>query len=89
MRVRRHRAHSLACDKTSTLPGCPKNASSRHNATVKAPTECKLRAGDCVVVRSPDEVLSTLDDEGALDGVPFCRSCPDRCRERRFASSVP
>jgi len=31
----------------------------------------RLRAGDRVFVRSPEEILSTLDDNGTLDGVPF------------------
>ena len=31
----------------------------------------QLRPGDMVEVRSPAEILATLDDEGALDGVPF------------------
>ena len=31
----------------------------------------KLRVGDLVVVRSADEILRTLDDNGALDGLPF------------------
>lgn len=29
------------------------------------------RVGDWVQVRSPDEILQTLDDEGAIDGMPF------------------
>jgi hypothetical protein len=31
----------------------------------------KLRVGDWVEVRSKDEILSTLDSEGCLDGMPF------------------
>lgn len=31
----------------------------------------KLRVGDLVVVRSANEILRTLDDNGALDGLPF------------------
>ena len=31
----------------------------------------KLRAGDVVVVRSPGEILATLDADGRLDGLPF------------------
>ena len=30
-----------------------------------------FRAGDCVIVRSPEEILSTLDADGTLDGLPF------------------
>ena len=31
----------------------------------------KLRVGDWVEVRSKDEILSTLDSDGRLDGMPF------------------
>ena len=31
----------------------------------------KLHAGDLVVVRSPGEILATLDADGRLDGLPF------------------
>ncbi len=31
----------------------------------------EFRAGDLVFVRSPEEILATLDGDGALDGVPF------------------
>ena len=31
----------------------------------------RLRPGDLVEVRPPAEILATLDDQGALDGVPF------------------
>jgi hypothetical protein len=31
----------------------------------------QLRPGDTVEVRPPAEILATLDDQGALDGVPF------------------
>jgi hypothetical protein len=31
----------------------------------------RFRAGDCVLVRLPEEILSTLDGDGTLDGVPF------------------
>jgi hypothetical protein len=30
-----------------------------------------FRAGDQIVVRSPEEILATLDTNGALDGLPF------------------
>jgi hypothetical protein len=30
-----------------------------------------LRHGDLVVLRSPDEILATLDETGSLDGLPF------------------
>ncbi len=35
------------------------------------PSVSPLRRGDVVVLRSPLEILETLDDSGALDGVPF------------------
>ncbi|HWF60820.1 MAG TPA: hypothetical protein VN666_11005 [Nitrospira sp.] len=31
----------------------------------------KLRAGDLVEVKSKDEILATLDEQGALDQLPF------------------
>ncbi len=33
--------------------------------------DLKFRVGDLVFVRSPEEILATLDDEGTLGGVPF------------------
>lgn len=39
----------------------------------------RLRAGDPVRVRSPEEILSTLDVEGTLDGVPFMPEMLDWC----------
>ena len=39
----------------------------------------KLRAGDRVRVRFPEEILSTLDADGALDGVPFMPEMLDWC----------
>jgi hypothetical protein len=39
----------------------------------------KLRAGDRVIVRSPEEILSTLDADGALDGLPFMPEMLDWC----------
>jgi len=38
-----------------------------------------LRAGDAVRVRSPDEILATLDADGTLDGVPFMPEMVDAC----------
>jgi len=38
-----------------------------------------LRAGDAVRVRSPDEILATLDADGTLDGVPFMPEMVDTC----------
>jgi hypothetical protein len=39
----------------------------------------RFRAGDRVLVRSPEEVLSTLDGNGTLDGVPFMPEMLDSC----------
>ena len=39
----------------------------------------KLRAGDRVIVRSPEEILSTLDADGTLDGLPFMPEMLERC----------
>jgi hypothetical protein len=37
------------------------------------------RAGDQVVVRSPEEILTTLDANGTLDGLPFMPEMLDFC----------
>ena len=39
----------------------------------------KFRAGDRVTVRSPREILSTLDADGALDGLPFMPEMLEWC----------
>ena len=39
----------------------------------------RFRAGDRVLVRSPEEILSTLDADGTLDGVPFMPEMLDWC----------
>ncbi|TFG61670.1 MAG: hypothetical protein E4H28_08570 [Gemmatimonadales bacterium] len=39
----------------------------------------RFRAGDRVLVRSPEEILSTLDTEGTLDGLPFMPEMLDWC----------
>ncbi len=39
----------------------------------------KFFAGDRVVVRSPQEILSTLDSDGALDGQPFMPEMLEWC----------
>jgi hypothetical protein len=39
----------------------------------------RYRAGDRVVVRSPEEILSTLDADGTLDGMPFMPEMLDWC----------
>jgi hypothetical protein len=42
----------------------------------------RFRAGDQVLVRSPEEILSTLDADGTLDGLPFMPEMLDRCGKR-------
>lgn len=39
----------------------------------------KVLAGDSVVVRSPEEILSTLDADGTLDGLPFMPEMLNMC----------
>jgi hypothetical protein len=39
----------------------------------------RFRAGDRVVVRSPAEILSTLDADGTLDGLPFMPEMLEWC----------
>jgi hypothetical protein len=39
----------------------------------------RLRVGDRVLVRSPEEILPTLDADGALDAVPFMPEMLDSC----------
>ena len=44
-----------------------------------APKHPTFRAGDRVIVRSPEEILSTLDAEGTLDGMPFMPEMLEWC----------
>jgi hypothetical protein len=39
----------------------------------------KFRAGDRVIVRSPQEILSTLDADGTLHGLPFMAEMLESC----------
>jgi hypothetical protein len=39
----------------------------------------RLRAGDWVEVRSPRDILATLDDQGRLDGLPFMAEMLQYC----------
>jgi hypothetical protein len=39
----------------------------------------RFRAGERVLVRSPEEILSTLDADGTLDGLPFMPEMLDWC----------
>jgi hypothetical protein len=52
-------------------------------ATVPSPSERDvtrpLRAGDLVEVRRAEEILATLDQHGALDGLPFMPEMLDFC----------
>jgi hypothetical protein len=51
-----------------------------------------LRRGDIVEVRNPSEILSMLDEHGALDGLPFMpemlRFCGQRFRVEKRAEKV-
>ena len=44
-----------------------------------ASTHPTFRAGDRVIVRSSEEILATLDADGALDGMPFMPEMLDWC----------
>lgn len=51
------------------------------------PVPCK--AGDLVEVRSAEEILATLDDNGCLDGLPFMPEMLQHCgRQFRVAASA-
>ena len=56
------------------------------------PTVLGLRAGDEVEVRSEEEILSTLDAEGKLEGLPFMpemlRYCGQRTQVHRRANKA-
>jgi hypothetical protein len=41
-----------------------------------------LRVGDVVEIRSEREILATLDDQGALDGMPFMPEMLEYCGQR-------
>lgn len=45
-------------------------------------TRKHYRAGDEVVVRTPEEILATLDGDGALGGLPFMPEMVDACGKR-------
>ena len=42
----------------------------------------KLRVGDFVEVRSEQEILATLDETGAIDGLPFMPEMLEFCGKR-------
>jgi hypothetical protein len=50
-------------------------------STAKTPP-LKLRAGDVVEVRSEQEILATLDECGAIDGLPFMPEMLEFCGKR-------
>ncbi len=53
------------------------------NFTVESTCEASaLRAGDWVTVRSKEEILSTLDGDGQLDGMPFMPEMFAFCGQR-------
>ena len=43
------------------------------------PSHATFRAGDRVAVRSPEEILATLDADGTLDGMPFMPEMLEWC----------
>lgn len=45
-------------------------------------TNQRLRRGDLAEVRSPSEILATLDEQGALDGLPFMPEMAVFCGQR-------
>lgn len=49
---------------------------------MSASTSRHFRAGDEVVVKAPEEILVTLDDHGALDGLPFMPEMVSYCGSR-------
>ena len=59
--------------------------------TTSIPVALGLRAGDWVVVRSKEEILSTLDENGCLDLLPFQPEmfayCGRRMRADRASST--
>jgi hypothetical protein len=46
------------------------------------PSSLNLRRGDLVEVKSPSEILQTLDDDGTTDQLPFMPEMVDYCRKR-------
>lgn len=45
-------------------------------------TSSRLRSGDFVEVKPPEEILLTLDGDGALDGLPFMPEMIEFCGKR-------
>jgi len=48
----------------------------------------KLRSGDLVEVKSPDEILATLDADGTLDQLPFMPEMLEFCGKRFQVSNI-
>src|SRR5271169_3906403 len=49
-------------------------------------TIAKLRPGDLVEVKAPDEILETLDADGTLDQLPFMPEMVEFCGKRFHVS---
>ena len=47
-----------------------------------------MRKGDLVEVRSPEEILATLDPNGELDALPFMPEMADFCGKRFRVAAV-
>ena len=45
-------------------------------------TQLRLRPGDLIEVRAPEEILQTLDAEGTLDQLPFMPEMLGFCGRR-------
>src|SRR2546425_11470008 len=50
------------------------------------PLTTRLRPGDLVEVKAPDEILQTLDVDGTFDHLPFMPEMIDLCAKRFSAS---
>ena len=61
---------------------------SREKSTRDAPRLLGLKVGDLVEVKSAAEILSTLDGEGRLDGLPFMPEMLAFCGQRLRVSRV-
>lgn len=59
---------------------------------VRRRSELNLKAGEWVVVRSPEEILATLDERGCLENMPFMpemlRYCGQRLRVSKRADKT-
>lgn len=58
------------------------------NALNSIPDRLNLRAGDWAVVRSPQEIFSTLDEKACLDGLPFQPEMLAFCGRRMRVAKV-